>query len=126
MARTRSKGKGKRDELAMDNDEMFQIIDQTDILNGSASGLNGSAYKIMRPSELDALQNDPSAQSTSVPSGSSPVSKLVELIDNEEAEGVSNHEEDEEQDAIPESPFEDPSFRMLLCLIVFSTLWLCL
>lgn len=128
MVQTRSKGKGKAsvpDDLAMDDNEMFRLVDQTDILNGAAANINGSqAFKIMRPSELDAQQTTPtSSSSSSLPV---PAKKLVELIDGEEAETTDPGSDEDEQEAIPGSPFEDESFQMLLCVIVFSTLWLCL
>lgn len=122
MVQTRSKGKKRaiNDELSMDREDMFRIIDETDILDGSLPpNLNSKAFKIVRPSELDSLSS-----SVPVAAAPQPARKLVELIDDEEAT-VPAVDDGDQETPLP-SPFEDPSFRMMLCQIVFSTLWLCL
>lgn len=113
----------------MDSEDMFRIIDQTQVLNGAGatlpSNLNGMAYKIMRPSELDPAQVDPAHASSSTTSSSA--KKLVEIIDGDEAHIVpASDDEDEDRAVVPPSPLEDETFRMVLCQIVFATLWLCL
>ena len=134
-------------DLALDDDEVFRIINQTDLVGGPAASLGGipgsTAYKIVRPSELDAMQARQQQQHQQHPgdrSGSpgvkaQPARKpLVELIDSDEEddtardqEGSEEQEQDAESDDEPPiGEFGEEMFRLALNLIVFGTLWLCL
>ena len=143
-------------ELALDDDEVFRIINQTDLMSGPAASLGAipgsTAYKIVRPSELDAMQAreqqrhpvDRSASAGVKAMAQQARKPLVELIDGDEmdddksqdqegAEGQGQgqdqgeeEEDDDDDDEPPIGEFGEEMFRLALNLIVFGTLWLCL
>ena len=136
-------------DLSLDDDEVFRIINQTDLMGGPAASLGGipgsTAYKIMRPSELDAMRERQQQQQQQHPvngsgsAGGKARKPLVELVDGDEAdedkgaddqdeEGTEGQEEEEDEhdDEPPIGEFGEEMFRLALNLIVFGTLWLCL
>jgi hypothetical protein len=137
-----SKGKQRATRTdGLDQENIFKIIDQTNVLNGQLPRNDSKAYKIVRPSELDAL--NASMQTKRSASSTAPSKKLVELIGGDEAsflkdesdqddaepEGDAQEEDEEleeEEDGPEISEFGEEMFRLFLYTIVFGTLWLCM
>lgn len=136
------------DDLAMSEEEMYRIIRDTGVMGESASS---ESFFTMRPSELptqrfeeleqDSDENDeygnddeatleqepvaPASSSSDVPQTPR---KLVELIDEDEALPLPDLSRINEGN-VPltlSSIEEDETFKIILWMVVFSTLWLCL
>lgn len=138
----------QEEDLAMSEEEMYRIIRETGIMGESAGASAGSseAFVTMRPSEvqegrfeeLDDVQDEDEDADTSKEPAGSPLSssraaprKLVELIDEDEALPQPDLAQQSTEGAITTpitiaSIEEDETFRLVLWMVVFSTLWLCL
>lgn len=156
MARSKSKQKSKpvsvddrmeqEEDLAMSEEEMYRIIRETGIMGeaaGTSAGNNSDSSMPMQPADLqdgrfeeiaDSAGEEPDDEEQVVfASTASKIAprKLVELIDEDESlpQPLLAREATSDSTLIPltlESIEEDETFRIVLWMVVFSTLWLCL
>ena len=104
------------------NDHIFRIIDSDLLKQADGEPLRDQteAHKVVRhPSDLDALNVSFDRRST-------PSKKLIELIDDGEADPDIPSAQYEDEDGPEISELGEEMFRLLLYTIVFGTLWLCM
>lgn len=135
------------DDLAMSEEEMYRIIRDTGVMGESASS---EAFVTTRPSELptqrfeeleqetddndeygndeEATLEEPVASTSSASDVPQTSRKLIELIDEDEALTLPDLSRINEGN-VPltlSSIEDDETFKIILWMVVFSTLWLCL
>lgn len=141
------------DDLAMSEEEMYRIIRDTGVMGESVSNsVNSNSFVTMRPSELptqrfeelgqqelgdddeygidvdDEVQEEPVASTLSSSVLPPTPRKLVELIDEDEALPLPDLSRINNGN-VPltlSSIEDDETFKIILWMVVFSTLWLCL